>query len=154
MTGRAVRIERADAAGITSVENALDRNDLPTSDVREKPECFYLAKNDGERVGVGGLEDHGDVGLLRSVVVEEAARGQGYGTAICDALEAQAREQGIETLYLLTTTVPEFFAARGYERVDRESVPPPIAETPQFASLCPSSATCMRLSLPAAGRTG
>jgi amino-acid N-acetyltransferase len=81
------------------------------------------------------------------VVVEESVRGAGYGTALCDELEAQAAADGIDALYLLTTTAAGFFEARGYEAIDRNEAPPLIRQTTEFEDLCPASATCMKKSL-------
>lgn len=140
-------LHQADESTVEYVETLLTANDLPARDVRSKPDCFYVASVDGERVGVGGLEIEGASGLLRSVVVDEHARGDGLGTALCEALETRARKQDVETLYLLTTTAAEFFAARGYERTDRTDAPEAIRNTTEFADLCPSTATCMKKSL-------
>ena len=129
------------------VERVLERNDLPSDDVRSKPGCFYIAHAGDDRIGIGGIERRGDSGLLRSLVVEDAARGDGYGTAIRERLEATAREDGIERVYLLTTTAPAFFTAAGYTRIERAAAPDPIRETTQFADLCPASATLMRKQL-------
>ena len=117
------------AAHLDYVEALLERNGLPSRDVRARPEQFYYATAEGERVGIGGLEPYGSVGLLRSVAVEAAKRGHGYGSAICEALESKARTNGVETLYLLTTTAAAFFDARGYETVDRADAPAAIRQT-------------------------
>ncbi|WP_210424902.1 arsenic resistance N-acetyltransferase ArsN2 [Halorussus halobius] len=134
---------------MTEVESLLAENGLPYRDVRAKPDRFFVARADGlddegSRVGIGGLETDGAVGLLRSVVVTEPNRGRGYGTALCDALEDRARTNGVETLYLLTTTATAFFRRRGYESVAREDAPASVRRTTEFAELCPESATCMR----------
>jgi amino-acid N-acetyltransferase len=134
-------------ADLDYVERLLDSNDLPTSDVREKPDSFYVALDGDDYVGIGGLEIYGEDGLLRSVVVEERVRGEGLGTALCDALEREAREQGVDTLYLLTTTAADFFASRGYAEIDRSDPPAAIRDTPEFDDLCPDTATCMKTSL-------
>lgn len=147
MTTPSITVRAADTADLERVEAVLAANDLPTRDVRSKPECFYVAHSDGAFVGVGGVEVHGTCGLLRSVVVEESSRGSGYGTALCDALEERALEEGVETLYLLTTTASAFFAGRGYEVVPREAAPSSIRGTTEFTDLCPDSATCMRSDL-------
>lgn len=129
------------------VETLLDRNDLPTADVRSKFDCFYVAYDGDERVGIGGIEPYGEMGLLRSVVVEHSNRGLGYGTALCTALEREAAAAGIDELYLLTTTASGFFAERGYVEIDRSCVPDAIRRTAEFDELCPSTAVCMRNSL-------
>ncbi|WP_255195287.1 arsenic resistance N-acetyltransferase ArsN2 [Halorarius litoreus] len=126
------------------VEALLDGAGLPSRDVRESSGWFYVGYVDGERVGVGGIEPYGTDGLLRSVVVEPAARGRGLGTALCAALEAEARAVGVDTLYLLTTTAAPFFAARGYDAIDRTEPPAAIQRTTEFDDLCPTTATCMR----------
>ena len=59
--------------------------------------------------GTDGVEIYGSEDLLRSVVIMESNRGQGYGAELCDSLEEYARTNGVETLYLLTTTAALFF---------------------------------------------
>ena len=147
MDSTTVRLAPAEGAALAEVEALLEANDLPVADLRSGAGRFFRAVADGELVGVGGFESYGTVGLLRSVVVPAAHRGAGYGTAICDVLEARARDAGLAELYLLTTTAAAFFAARGYDRVDREAAPAPIRESSEFTDLCPSSATCMRKSV-------
>lgn len=147
MRGGTLTLRPADEPALSYVEELLERNGLPTRDVRAKPDCFYVASVREDRVGVGGIEEYGSVGLLRSIVVERRSRGQGYGTKLCEALETTARDDGVETLYLLTTTASEFFADRGYEPVERTAVPPALGRTAQFEELCPATATCMKMTL-------
>jgi len=144
MTDSTVRLEPVQDGDLDDVAALLAANDLPTGDLAVDPVRLYVARVGDERVGVGGFESHGDAGLLRSLVVEDDRRGEGFGGAICVALGARAREAGVETLYLLTTTAAGFFADRGFESVPRAAAPAPIHETRQFATLCPASATCMR----------
>jgi N-acetylglutamate synthase-like GNAT family acetyltransferase len=51
-------------------------------------------------------------------------------------------------LYALTTTAEDFAAARGFQRIARTDVPQAIAALPQFKTLCPKTAVCMRLRVP------
>jgi amino-acid N-acetyltransferase len=143
MDGPGVRLEPAGDA-LEYVESLLERNGLPSADVRSKREWFAVAYRGPDRVGVGGVEVHGAAGLLRSVAVEQSARGEGVGTALCDALESEAAADGVESLFLLTTTAAEFFAGRGYEEIERVDAPDAIRQTTEFDELCPASATCMR----------
>ncbi len=146
MSGATVTIRRATESTIGYVESLLEANGLPSRDVRSRPECFYVAYDGDETVGVGGIEGYGTDGLLRSVVVEPSARGVGFGTAMCDALEDEAHAEGVETLYLLTTTASEFFADRGYVEIERGDAPTTIRQTTEFSDLCPATATCMKQS--------
>lgn len=147
MSGALVTLKQVTDDSIRYLERLLEDNDLPTRDVRAKSECFYVGYDDDRPIGAGGVEVHGSHGLLRSIVVEQDLRGEGLGTGLCRALERRARKQGLESLYLLTTTAPEFFEDRGFEEVERTDAPGDIRGTTQFDHLCPESATCMRKSL-------
>lgn len=147
MADSTLQLQRATDGDLDVVAALLSANDLPASDIRDSPGRFYLAYEGDRRVGVGGLELHGDAGLLRSVVVDASRRGEGYGTAISERLADRARAEGVDRLYLLTTTAADFFDARGYDRVLRDSVPEGIRESREFTDLCPDSATCMRKDL-------
>jgi len=126
------------------VETLLDENGLPSDDIRSERGRFYVGHADDSRVGVGGLETYGTDGLLRSVVVERSTRGSNYGTALCEALESKAKADGVERLYLLTTTATEFFGNRGYAEIERTAAPEAVRETAEFDELCSATATCMK----------
>lgn len=144
MSEETLTLQRADEASLTYVETLLKENGLPAQDVHAKPDCFYIGYDDDSRVGIGGIERYDSVGLLRSVVIEQSARGNGFGAALCEKLERQARTEGVETLYLLTTTASEFFADRGYVTTERTGAPGVIRQTTEFDEFCPTSATCMK----------
>ncbi|GAB4531396.1 MAG: hypothetical protein Kow0063_10610 [Anaerolineae bacterium] len=119
-------------------------------------EHFWVLRHGPRIAGVVGLEVPGEAGLLRSLAVREEARGRGVGTQLTRRAEQHARAQGVKTLYLLTTTAPDFFARSGYQRVDRATVPEPLQQTAEFQSLCPESAVCMVKNIesrPAGGRS-
>lgn len=147
MVDSAIEIREADPEDLDRIESLLDSNNLPSDDVRTAPARFFIAESDRDFVGGGGVEIHGSDGLLRSVVVDESARGDGLGSTLCDALEERASEVGVDTLYLLTTTAEGFFRRLGYEAIDRETAPQGIRGTTEFRDLCSSAATCMRKEL-------
>lgn len=147
MSEATITIEPADDGTLQYVSTLLEKNDLPSQDVRLKSACFYIGYAGGDPVGIGGIERYGTDGLLRSVVIDPSARGNGFGAAICEALETEAQADGVETLYLLTTTVPTFFASRGYVEIERTDAPVSIQQTTEFEDLCPTTAACMKKSL-------
>jgi amino-acid N-acetyltransferase len=129
--------ERADARALLE-SCGLPITDLDATDVR-----LFRGSVDGQSVGVGGFELFGEHALLRSVAVGPEARGEGFGTAFCRALERRARDRGVKTLYLLTTDAAGFFERLGFDRCERESVPTAVRESREFTDLCPVSAVCM-----------
>ena len=127
---------------LPEVRALLDANGLPTDDL--SPVIHFLGVRDERGLeGIVGLERHGDAGLLRSLAVRHDRRGSGLGSALVLEVERLAEEQGLASLYLLTTTAATFFAHRGYARCARESAPAAIAATREFTELCPSTATVM-----------
>ncbi|ABX02763.1 MAG TPA: GNAT family N-acetyltransferase [Herpetosiphon sp.] len=97
---------------------------------------------DGKLQAGGALEIYGELGLLRSVAVRPDQQNQGLGAALLDALEQQARQLGLQTLYLLTTSAAKFFAAHGYQPIERAEADSRLHASVQWGSIC-SSATLM-----------
>jgi N-acetylglutamate synthase-like GNAT family acetyltransferase len=131
----------SDIPGLTAL---LTSEGLPSEDVRHAGQDYILAFCGGELVGSMGLEKRGDVALLRSLAVVPALRRRGLGGQLYDRILGQALASGAREAYVLTTTAERFFAARGFARVERSSVPEPLREAPEFRSLCPATAVCMR----------
>ena len=129
----------------TAVEELLTACDLPVSDLRVgTPVHLFGVQHEGALAGVVGLEQYGRVALLRSLAVDEAVRTRGIGQDLVAYAEAWAAQAGVQEVYLLTTTASAFFARLGYEAVPRSAAPAAIAQTSQFADLCPSSSPFMR----------
>lgn len=146
-TDQPVELAPATKADVEWARSLLRGTGLPVADLPETPAdgdiTLYVVEAEPGAVGCIGLEQYGHHGLLRSAVVQEAHRGEGYGRAAVRALESEARDAGVGTLFLLTTTAATFFADLGYERVDRNAVPDAVRQSAEFSDLCPSSAVAM-----------
>lgn len=141
-------ISSATASDRAAVVSLLDATGLPHEDLSDAAlRHFRVLRRDGAVCGVVGIEPAGSAALLRSLAVRPGDRGQGIGRALVRAAEEHAQAQGIDALYLLTTTAADFFAALGYNRVSRDAVPAAIAQTDEFDRLCPATATCMQKTL-------
>jgi arsenate reductase len=125
----------------------LDAAGLPVDDVETGRQEFLLAREDGRIVGSVGLEVVGADALVRSLAVAQDRRGLGLGKRMLHAAIARARIRGIKTLYALTLTAESFASAEGFVRIPRSEVPEAIASLPQFRSLCPVTAVCLRRSV-------
>ena len=102
-----------------------------------------LPTKPGNLIGVGGLEIHGRLALLRSLAVDDRHRRMGIASRICARLEEEAAERGIVRIYLLTETAESFFTKRGYSVTARTDAPAEIVATQEFTTLCPDSAVLM-----------
>jgi amino-acid N-acetyltransferase len=122
----------------------LSAAQLPTEDLTQAHcEHFFYEGTELAPRGLVGLELFGDVALLRSLVVAAAHRSSGAGSRLLAHAEQHARARQVRWLYLLTTTAEPFFAARGFVRVSRDSAPPAIRATREFAGICPASSAFM-----------
>lgn len=137
-------IEVAASTDLPAILALLTSAGLPVADVgpASHPD-FLVARRDGCVAGVVGLERFGDVGLLRSLAVNEEHRGQGLGLALTRALEERAARSGVVALVLLTETARDFFQHRGYQVIARTQAPAAVQASSEFRSLCPQSAVCL-----------
>ena len=140
-----MRMTQATKMDVSLVEDVLGSNHLPYEDVSSKIYSLFIWRANQNIIGIGGLEMYDQVGLLRSLVVEERFRAKGFGKKLCTELVGFAKLKGVSDIYLLTTTAEGFFRKNGFERVERNIVPEVIKHTTEFTSLCPSSAVCMRM---------
>ena len=117
---------------------ALAKAELPTDDLASEQFRYFTADD----LAWGGFGAGADA-LIRSVVVLPQARSRGFGALVTEALVRQAREAGVERLWLLTTSAAPFFEKLGWASAERAQAPDTITRSHQFSSLCPASATLM-----------
>jgi N-acetylglutamate synthase-like GNAT family acetyltransferase len=145
-----VTIRTATDGDLASVGRLLEAADLPQEGLGDQWGSGYaVAVEDGEVVGAAGIERYGRYGLLRSVVTDPRRRGRGIGEALVGNRLAWAGTEGLDGVYLLTTTAAAYFPRLGFERVARDDLPLEIRESKEFATVCPASAVAMRFAVDA-----
>jgi len=151
MKEHTMNIRSATASDLHAVTRLLEEAELPLDGLEDQWGSGYAVAVEGsDLVGAAGIERYGRYGLLRSVVTAAGRRGQGVGEALVRNRLAWAGTEGLEAVYLLTTTAAGYFPRLGFERANRESLPLEIRESREFSSICPSSAVAMRCEVPAA----
>ena len=121
----------------------LQSQQLPVEDLPSQLSDFFVAQEDGKLIGLIGMEQYGEYGLLRSMVVHPDFRNQQIAAALVKTLEQRATAAGIKALYLLTETAAIYFSKKGFSTVQRETVPDAIKVSSEFSHVCPVSATVM-----------
>ena len=121
------RARVADVDAILKINERFARRGILLSrtpdEIAEQIGTFRVCDLDGEVVGIAALRDYGDaIGELRSLAVTDAAQGRGFGEMLVRAILRDARESGIERLYVLTAN-PGYFALHGFEEVPWNDVP-------------------------------
>jgi amino-acid N-acetyltransferase len=130
-----------------SISALLQDSVLPVQGVSDNLQHFIVLTENERPIGTVGLELYGSKALLRSMAVDKVRQGNGYGTRLCDEIIDYATERGLTEVYLLTETAESFFATRGFQVIQRDQVDERVQSSAEFSSLCPSTATCMRLGL-------
>ncbi len=168
----ASRVRRArvsDAAAIQRLVNTFaDRDEMlhrSLVEIYENIRDFYVLERDGEVVGCGALHvcwSH--LAEIKSLAVDEAYQGSGFGKRMVASCLEEARELGLTTVFALTYR-PEFFTQLGFRVVDKATLPhkvwnecircPKFPGCGEIAVVFDLSRTVVPLSLPvlnAAGR--
>ncbi len=125
----------------------LKRNNLPVHDISPGTQLFVMEDDDKVVVGTIAVEYDRENALLRSLSVDSQKRNAGLGKLLVDFIEDYVHQQGVQNIYLLTTTAKDFFSKRGYTVIDRIEVPAFIGNTSEYISVCPASATVMKKSM-------
>lgn len=131
------------------LEGLLDLCQLPNDDIYAPHLEFFGIHRANRLVAVVGLETYESVALLRSLAVLPDYRSLGLARRLVSFMEVHAAQQGVQEVYLLTTTASNFFRSLDYQLADRNLAPLSIQQTAQFSGLCPASASFLAKKLPA-----
>jgi len=127
MSAKLRRAVVADVSAIQKLVNAFAAKGemLPRSlsELYENLRDYYVIARDGEVVACGALHvTWEDLAEVKSVAVEEAHRGQGFGDKLVEACLEDARALGLPRLFVLTY-IPDYFARFGFQRVEKADLP-------------------------------
>lgn len=135
------RIEPGEQAAVLAL---LAQHHLPVDGLADHWDTTLVVRTGGKVVGSAALEVYGEGGLLRSVAVDDAKRGRGFGQVATRAALGLADAMGLPAVYLLTTTADGFFPKFGFATISRADVPASVQQSVEFTSACPASAIVMR----------
>ncbi|MFT7823354.1 MAG: N-acetyltransferase [Sulfurimonas sp.] len=85
---------------------------------------YVLAKEGEKIVGYTALHIHSKrLAEIRSLIIDEAYRGQHIGQRIVKFTLGEARALGVEEDVLVLTYLPGFFQHLGFKEIDKEVIP-------------------------------
>lgn len=137
----------SDNSAFEAFRSLLKSSSLPADDLDYKRDLLVGYYEGDVLVGTGALEVHGNYALLRSLSVKMGIRGRSVGTTITQFLLDEAKKKKLKGIYLLTETARDFFTKKGFNQVERESVPEEVKSSSEFSHVCPTSAAVMYLDL-------
>jgi arsenite methyltransferase len=147
MPNATLSLRNAQANDWPQIAKLLTVCGLPLTGAESTLDTFTLAVVENQVAAAAAVEIHGEHGLLRSVAVDPAWRGQGLGADIVRAAIALARGRQLHSLTLLTTTAAPYFPRFGFVPVERAAAPAAVQQSAEFQGVCPASAAVMHLPL-------
>jgi GNAT superfamily N-acetyltransferase len=82
--------------------------------------CFWGFESEGDLVGVMGIQDKGDVALIRHAYVRSNRRNQGIGTRLLHFLESTAGKPILIGTWAHATWAIAFYEKNGYRLLPEE----------------------------------
>lgn len=104
---------------------AAQGNLLPRtmSELYQRLREFFVIDVDGRVAACGALEIFTeDLGEVRSLVVDDAYKGKGFGRLMVERILDEARVIGLQRIMALTY-VPDFFHKLGFRTVSKDTLP-------------------------------
>jgi amino-acid N-acetyltransferase len=85
---------------------------------------YVLAKENGKLVGYTALHIHSPrLAEIRSLIVDEAYRGQHIGKRMVEFTLEEAKSLGVGEDVLVLTYLPAFFEKLGFKEINKEVIP-------------------------------
>jgi amino-acid N-acetyltransferase len=114
-------------AGIIELITPLEEQGILVRRPRELLESevnyFTVIERDGMIVSCAALYPFENKGELACLVTHPDYREKNRGELLLDAIEAQAKQLGLKSLFVLTTHTTHWFAERGFQPGDLEDLP-------------------------------
>lgn len=117
-----------DIGGILEIIEPLESEGTLVKRSRERLENeitqFQLIKRDGMVIACAALypDPNGDMGEIACVATHPDYRGGDRGERLLQALESQAKQQGLQKVFVLTTRTAHWFREQGFVEVSPEQL--------------------------------
>lgn len=117
----------SDVPVIADIINRHAKNGLmlprPLSKIYDHIRDFMVVEVDGEIIGCGALHVMwSDLAEIRALAVRDGCTGRGHGRTLVKALLQEARDIGIERVFVLTYQ-DKFFGSLGFSVIDKSELP-------------------------------
>ncbi len=120
---------------VPRIVELISSAELPAAFVAEFLDGFVVAEQAGVVIACGGVELYETCAVIRSVVVDPAAQGEGIGGEIARRLMGAARAAGATDLYLFTAQAHAFWLRLGFVDVTFEEWKEPARANWQYQFL-------------------
>jgi GNAT superfamily N-acetyltransferase len=117
-------------ASDAGLKSALHSEHLKPHKARTERQSFWRLGPASCPAGFIGVEHHGAIAVLRSVLVTPEYKDQGYGAGLISLAEGRLRHLGTKELWLVTEHAESFFEHLGWRVRPEGDVPEPVRHIP------------------------
>lgn len=133
-TDTVTKIRAAGEGELPTILTLLEQVGLHTGSVTLNGATFWIARRDGQPVGVIGLEHGEGASLLRSAAVLPEVRGGGVGRALVQSALTLATLRGDRAVYLFSSGAGGYWARHGFREVGVDDLARALPKVPQVRS--------------------
>ena len=138
-------LRKATPADGPALQRLLGDAKLPLAGLADT--SLFVVEDEDRIIGAIGFERHGDLGLLRSLVVHPDHRGAGLGDFLLDAGLQEMRRAGLQEAYGLTETIAPWLERLGWDELPQKDLPAALRSSKELQGVCAETARAFRLAL-------
>jgi amino-acid N-acetyltransferase len=118
-----------DVAGILQLIEPFEKDGTlvkrDRAEIERDPGCYTIIEHDGVIFGCAALHPYPEArtGEMAALTVSPQSQGQGDGERLLKRIEARAKAQGLESIFVLTTRTMHWFLKRGFVEVSPDWLP-------------------------------
>ena len=142
-----IQFQSASPTDWNEIRNLLTANRLPAQGAVNHLTNFLVATENGRVIGTIGMEQYGDIGLVRSLVVASPMRGRSIGKRLVKQLIERARVKQVSMLYLLSGPADRIYTRFGFESMARADLPTRLYTSTELQDPSSTASTAMRRKL-------
>lgn len=129
-----------------NILHVLKETSVSTNNISSPFNTFIVLEDNSKIIGVAGIEIYRDIGVLNSVAILPAYRGQQLGSGIVKSVLNFADRRNVKKIYLSTEKEEAFFKKLGFKTIDKQEIDERCSES-TFLKNCSQKAKIMVLNL-------
>lgn len=142
-----VLIRPAGRSELKEVRELLMSLELPYEGFVERLIHLFIAQNKGRVIGCVGLESFDKLGLIRVLAVHPDFQDEDVGRQLMEHILDYARLNNMREIYAFAPSLSPYLEDLGFRVIDKEEIDSRIRELPDFETLCPETASCLKLTI-------
>lgn len=127
-------VKKARLSDLPQIYTLVQNNNLPTDGLAQSLNNMFVAIENRQVIGTAALEVYSPLALLRSVTVSPFHQGKGIGEKLVKRTLELALDMGVDIVYILTITNPDYFERFGFKIINKKDVPKVLTKSIEYCT--------------------